>query len=56
LVEFVEQKEEDKFSNSIEYLASKKDVVESKSDIIKWMFIFLIDQMASLIGIIKFLM
>jgi len=37
------------------YFASKEDVANSKADIIKWMFIFWVGQLAAVFAISKFL-
>jgi hypothetical protein len=37
-------------------LATRQDIIDFKAEIIKWMFLFWIGQIASVIAIIKFLM
>jgi len=40
------------FENKREVLATKEDLANSKADIIKWMFIFWIGQIAITVGIV----
>jgi len=49
-----EKKVDQKFETSKELLATKTDLAETKADLIKWMFIFWIGQLASFIAIAKF--
>ncbi|MGC9027887.1 MAG: hypothetical protein ACP5JP_10205 [bacterium] len=64
LVEFVNSKVEKKFEEKKDVLATKEDLYKFKveleikiekirSDIIKWMFIFWVGQIATLIGILQ---
>src|SRR5438552_5546263 len=39
-----------------DHFATKQDVANAKADLIKWMFIFWITQLASLIAIVKFVL
>jgi len=50
-VEILEKRVEKKFEESKELLATKKDLTEVKSEIIKWMFIFWIGTIGVLSGI-----
>lgn len=63
-VQILEKKVDDKFDDAKQTLATKEDIAklegrldtkiaESKVDIIKWMFIFWIGQLAAIIGIVK---
>lgn len=60
LVEYIETKVEKKFEDKKDILATKLDIEElrtemqkMKADIIKWMFLFWIGQLASLIAILQ---
>ncbi|MBI3754107.1 MAG: DUF1640 domain-containing protein [Deltaproteobacteria bacterium] len=60
LVEYIEAKVEKKFEEKKDTLATKQDIAnleirieKTKSDIIKWMFLFWIGQLASLIAILQ---
>ncbi|KAF0146388.1 MAG: hypothetical protein FD156_56 [Nitrospirae bacterium] len=53
LVEYIETKVEKKFEEKHDILATKTDLANVKSDIIKWMFLFWIGQLASLIAILQ---
>lgn len=64
LVEYIEAKVEKKFDEKKDMLAGKEDLAnlkaelmvqieKTRSDIIKWMFLFWIGQLASLTAIIK---
>jgi hypothetical protein len=55
LVNFVESKVENGFQQKMEVIATKQDLAETKADIIKWMFIFLIGQATAIISIVKLL-
>jgi hypothetical protein len=69
LVSFVDSKVSNGFENKKDVLASKQDMAdlrveisqldvklsETKAEIIKWMFIFLIGQAAAIIGVLKLL-
>jgi hypothetical protein len=59
VMEFIEARTEKKFTEKKDLLATKEDIAqlrieieEQKSDIIKWMFLFWIGQIAATIGII----
>ncbi len=52
LIEYFEAKAEEKYIQKKDVLATKQDLSETKADIIKWMFIFWIGQIAVLTGII----
>ena len=53
LVEYIETKVEKKVEDKRDILATKEDLANVKSDIIKWMFLFWIGQLASLIAILQ---
>ena len=57
LVEYVETKVEKEFDNKRDTLATKGDLAReignTKSEIIKWMFIFGVGQLAAMIAIVK---
>jgi hypothetical protein len=52
LIEYFESKAEEKFTEKKEVLATKEDVANVRADIIKWMFIFWIGQIAATFGFI----
>ncbi|WP_316807066.1 hypothetical protein [Pedobacter agri] len=52
LVSFVKTEVKAEYENKREVLATKEDLANSKADIIKWMFIFWIGQIAVTVGII----
>jgi hypothetical protein len=54
LTVYVENKVEHSFEKQKDVLATKVDLAESKSDIIKWMFIFWIGQIAVTLGIVYY--
>lgn len=61
IVASIEQKVHNSFEERHSHFASKEDIAkletkiaENKSDLIKWMFIFWIGQLASFIAIAKF--
>lgn len=54
LTEYVESKVERTFDKKKDVLATKEDLANVKSDIIKWMFIFWIGQIAVTLGIVYF--
>jgi hypothetical protein len=54
LTEYVESKVEKTFDKEKDVLSTKEDLANAKSDIIKWMFIFWIGQIAVTLGIIYF--
>jgi len=62
LLETIETKSEATLAGKVEVLATKKemyllreDLAHTKSDLIKWMFIFWIGQLGATIAIFKFL-
>ncbi len=54
LTEYVENKVERTFYKEKDVLATKEDLANTKSDIIKWMFLFWIGQIAVTLGIVYF--
>jgi hypothetical protein len=67
LVEYIETKVDKEFTNKVDLLATKIDleklngslrteIEKVKSEVIKWMFIFWVGQLASLIAIIEFIL
>jgi hypothetical protein len=52
LVSYVKAEVKSEFENKREILSTKEDLANSKADIIKWMFIFWIGQIAVTIGFI----
>ena len=54
LTEYVETKVEKSLEKEKDVLATKVDLAEAKSDIIKWMFIFWIGQVAVTLAIVYF--
>jgi hypothetical protein len=54
LTEYVESKVEKSFDKEKSILATKVDLAETKSEIIKWMFIFWIGQIAVLLALVYF--
>ena len=54
LTEYVENKVERSIEKEKDILATKIDFAETKSDIVKWMFIFWIGQIAVTLGIVYF--
>ena len=62
LVNFVDSKVSNGFENKKDVLATKQDIADlrveiaqSKADIIKWVFIFLMGQTAAIIAVLKLL-
>jgi len=53
LVEYIETKVDKKLAEKQDILATKADLANMKADIIKWMFLFWIGQLASLIAILQ---
>ena len=53
-IEILENKVDKKFDEAKNLLATKQDLAENKAELIKWMFIFWIGQLASFIAIAKF--
>ena len=54
LTEYIESKVERTFDKEKDVLATKEDLANVKSDIIKWMFIFWIGQITVTLGIVYF--
>ena len=52
LTSYVEEKLKDEFNNKSQMLATKEDVANSKTDLIKWMFVFWISQVCTTFGFI----
>jgi hypothetical protein len=52
LVSYVKAEVKSEFENEREVLTTKEDLANSKADIIKWMFIFWVGQIAVTIGFI----
>ncbi|MBK0382699.1 hypothetical protein I5M32_06985 [Pedobacter sp. SD-b] len=52
LVSFIETKVKDEFDAKRDSLATKEDLVNTKAEIIKWMFLFWIGQIGVTLGII----
>jgi len=53
LVEYIETKVDRKLEEKKDVLATKEDIANLRADIIKWMFLFWIGQLASLIAILQ---
>ena len=53
LVEYIEAKVDKKLDEKQNILATKVDLANLKADIIKWMFLFWIGQLASLTAILQ---
>lgn len=53
VVEYIEAKIEKKLDEKQDILATKTDLANIKAEIIKWMFLFWIGQLASLIAILQ---
>ncbi|MEW6087197.1 MAG: hypothetical protein AB1498_02730 [bacterium] len=49
VIEYVEAKVDRKFADKSDILATKEDLANLKAEIIKWMFLFWVGQIASLI-------
>jgi len=52
VIEYFEFKAEGKYLQKKDVLATKQDIAEAKTDIIKWMFIFWIGQLGATAGIV----
>lgn len=52
IAEAVETALETSHAALLEEVATKKDIAETKAEIIKWMFIFWIGQFASVVGVL----
>jgi hypothetical protein len=55
-VKQIEQTVDMKFETHKEILATKKDIADSKAEIIKWMFVFWIGQVLAMLAILNFVM
>jgi len=53
LIEYIEAKVEKKYEEKKDILATKEDIANLRADIIKWMFLFWIGQLASLLAILQ---
>ncbi|MBV6645196.1 MAG: hypothetical protein KI790_07090 [Cyclobacteriaceae bacterium] len=53
LFQTIESKVDSDFSKAKDSLATKEDLANVKADIIKWMFIFWVGMLGSLLGILK---
>jgi hypothetical protein len=51
LVEYIETKVDKEYSAHSDVLSTKVDMAKLKADIIKWMFLFCVGQLASLVAI-----
>ena len=56
LTSYIEEKIKDEFSDRSQLLATKVDLANTRADLIKWMFVFLIGQTATILGIIFLLL
>jgi hypothetical protein len=56
VIEFIEEKSDKVIQTKTGEFASKGDVANAKTDIIKWMFIFWIGQVAVTIGLVSILL
>lgn len=52
LTTYIEEKIKDQFADNSKMLATKEDLVNTKAEIIKWMFIFWVGQIAVTFGFI----
>ncbi|HTB26313.1 MAG TPA: hypothetical protein VK711_13145 [Puia sp.] len=52
LTSYIEEKIRDEFNDRSQYLVSKVDLAKTKTDLIKWMFVFWIGQIAATFGFI----
>ena len=52
LTTFIEEKITSEVESKASNLATKEDVANSKADVIKWMFIFWVGQLAAMFGLI----
>ncbi len=50
LTSYIEEKIKDEFSDRSQLLATKVDLANTRADIIKWMFIFWLGQIAAIFG------
>jgi hypothetical protein len=53
-VKQIEQTVDMKFEAQKEILATKKDIADSKADLIKWMFVFWMGQVLAMLAILSF--
>ena len=53
LVEYIETKVDRKLEEKKDVLATKEDIANLRADIIKWMFLLWIGQLASLLAILQ---
>jgi hypothetical protein len=53
LTSYIEEKIRDEFNDRSQYLVSKVDLANTKTDLIKWMFVFWIGQIAATFGFIS---
>ena len=49
---YIEEKMRDEFNDRSQHLATKIDLANTKTDVIKWMFVFWIGQVAATFGFI----
>lgn len=54
-VEILDKRVDKKFDDAKQLLSTKEDMANVKADIIKWMFIFWVGQLAATVAIIKLL-
>ena len=54
LVSFIKTEVTSTFNDQKDYFASKEDVANAKADIIKWIFIFWVGQLAAVIALLRF--
>ncbi len=54
-IQHFEESFDERFTAKSDLLATKVDLAETKADIIKWMFIFWVGQIATVIAIMKLL-
>jgi hypothetical protein len=52
LTSYIEEKIRDEFNDRSQYLVPKVDLAKTKTDLIKWMFVFWIGQIAATFGFI----
>ena len=52
LTSYIKEKIRDEFNDRSQYLVSKVDLAKTKTDLIKWMFVFWIGQIAATFGFI----
>ena len=54
-IQHFEESFDERFAGKLDLLATKVDIAETRADIIKWMFIFWVGQIATVIAIMKLL-